>query len=346
MKINVKKTLLSLLILLIVGVFAYGGYYVYSILNFGNRISDGQSAIDEYERQIREENPDLYVPNEPPTWEGTERVNILLLGGDARGASANSPPRADTIMVVSIDPQTKQSHLFTVMRDAYTDIPGHRKHRINSSLAWGGPKLAMEAVGDYLGLDIQYYVFVDFQGFIGLVDALGGIEFEVERNMYYYDPTDPEYKIDLKKGKQLLDGEKALQYVRFRNDTLGDFTRTERQRNLLAALAKKMTSTTSLINLPNTLRKIEPYISTNLSDFDKMLKLARLAYESSKNELVTAQMPPMHLLREEKIDQMDVMTVNKAALHDYVQELFETAQADPPATAANDPEADAAQQSS
>src|SRR5690606_33232027 len=117
-----------------------------------------------------------------------------------------------------------------------------------------------ETVGNLLDLDIQYYVFVDFQGFINLIDAIGGVEFEVEKNMYYHDPADPEYTIDLKKGLQVLDGDKALQYVRFRYDTLGDYTRTGRQRELMKAIAKKMLTATSILTLPNTLQKIEPYI--------------------------------------------------------------------------------------
>lgn len=321
--VRTKKILLSLTIVIVLGLFGYGGYYVYSIIKFSNDISDGESPLDEYEQVIREQNPEVYQPQEPPKWEGTERVNILLLGGDARGLTKNEPPRSDTMMVASIDPATKQAYLFSILRDTYTDIPGHYANRINAALALGSYKLAMETVSNLLGIDIQYYVFVDFQGFIKLVDALGGIEFEVEKNMYYYDPTDPEYKIDLKAGLQLLDGDKALQYVRFRHDRMGDYTRTERQRALLSALAHKMSSTTSLLNLPSTLRKIEPYISTNIPT-SKMLPLARLAYESMGREPITAQLPPMNLLREEYVNDMSVITVNKTALQAYVQELFNT----------------------
>lgn len=316
-----QKVLISLLTLIVLGIFGYGGYYVYSIIKFGQSISSGNSDLDRYEQELRKNNPDVYIPEVPPEWQGNERVNILLLGGDARGLTKNDPPRSDTIMVVSIDPETKQAHLFSVLRDTYVEIPGHRANRVNAALALGSYKLAMETVGQLLGLDIQYYVFVDFQGFINLVDAIGGIEFEVEKNMYYYDPTDPEYKIDLKKGLQVLDGKKALQYVRFRHDRLGDFTRTERQRELLKALTQKMLSATSLLTLPNTLQKIEPYVSTNIPS-DKMLPLARLAYDSASKGLITAQLPPMQLLREEKIEGMDVITVNKQSLQKHVKELL------------------------
>lgn len=321
MKTMVKKVLISLVIGIFVVVFGYGGYYVYSIIKFTQDIGNNDSALHDHEKNLLEQNPNTYIPDEPPEWTGTERVNILLLGGDARGVAKNEAPRSDTIMVASVDPQTKQAQLFSIMRDTYTDIPGHYKTRVNAALALGGPKLAMETVGNLLGIDIQYYVFVDFQGFIDLIDAIGGIEFEVEKDMYYYDPTDPEYAINLKKGLQVLDGDKALQYVRFRYDRMGDYTRTERQRALLSAVANKITTMETLFTLPGTLNKIKDDVTTNIPA-DKMLSLARLAYESSKNGIATEQLPPMNLLREQNIDGADVIVVDVNALHQYVEELF------------------------
>ena len=317
----VKKVLISLVIGIFVVVFGYGGYYVYSVIKFAHDIGNNDSALHDQEKNLLAQNPDTYIPEEPPEWTGTERVNILLLGGDARGVSQNEAPRSDTIMVASIDPNTKQAYLFSILRDTWSEIPGHYKTRVNAALALGGPKLAMETVGNLLGIDIQYYVFVDFQGFIDLINAIGGIEFEVEKDMYYHDPTDPEYTIDLKKGWQVLDGDKALQYVRFRYDRMGDYTRTERQRELLSAVANKITSMESLFTLPSTLNKIKDDVTTNIPS-DKMLSLARLAYESSKQGIVTEQLPPMHLLSEQNIDGADVIVVNVHALHNYVEELF------------------------
>src|SRR5690606_30360374 len=95
----------------------------------------------------------------PPEWEGTERVNILLLGGDARGLKKGQVARSDSMLVVSVDPITKKAHLLSVLRDTYTDIPGHGKDRINTAITIGGPNLAMQTIGELLGLEIQYYVY-------------------------------------------------------------------------------------------------------------------------------------------------------------------------------------------
>ncbi|WP_054943023.1 LCP family protein [Paenibacillus ihuae] len=235
--------------------------------------------------------------DQPPEWQGTEPVNILLMGVDARGVKKGEVPRSDTMLVASLDPVKKKFYVFSILRDTYVDIPGYDKERINTAITHG-PNTAMQTVSDLLGIPIQYYVYTDFQGFIKLVDAVGGIDYEVEKDMVYKTIADgPEYDIDLKQGFQHLDGNMALQYVRFRHDATSDFTRTERQRGFLKAVADKVISTTSLLKLPNILKQVTPYIDTNLS-IDDMWKLASVGYDSSMGG--SEQIPPMELLTEEK----------------------------------------------
>lgn len=257
---------------------------------------------------------------EPPKWEGTERVNILLMGVDARGLKKGEIPRSDTMLVASIDPVTKKGYLFSIMRDTYTKIPDHGSDRINTAITHG-PKTAMKAVSDLLGIPIQYYVYTDFQGFIELVDAVGGVDFYVEKDMKYSSKADNhEFDIDLKKGFQHLDGDTALQYVRFRHDALSDYSRTERQRNFLSAVAEKMKSTTSIMKLPSILEKMNPYIDTNLS-IDDMWKLATVGY--SLKMTASEQIPPMKLLVEKNIGGSEVIGVrSEDELKAYVQEVF------------------------
>lgn len=261
---------------------------------------------------------------EPPKWEGTERVNILLMGVDARGLQKGEVPRSDTMLVASIDPVTKRGSLFSIMRDTYTKIPEHGKERINVAITHG-PNTAMQAVSDLLGIPIQYYVYTDFQGFIALVDAVDGVDFYVEKDMKYTSRADNhEYDIDLKKGMQHLDGTTALQYVRFRHDAMSDFSRTERQRNFLQAISKKLKSTTTIMNLPNILEKVNPYVDTNLSVND-MWKLATIAYDGTMT--ASEQIPPMSLLIEQNIGGAQVLGVrNEEELKAYVQEQLNKTQ--------------------
>ena len=257
----------------------------------------------------------------PPEWEGKERVNILLLGGDARGLAEGQIARSDSMIVVSIDPVTKRTHLLSVLRDTWVDIPGHGMGRANTAITLGGPNLAMETIGNLLGLDIHYYAYVDFEGFKALVDAIGGVYFEVEKDMHYVDNADGNrYDIHLEKGYQLLDGDKALQYVRFRHDKMSDFTRTERQREFLKAVAKKLQSTWNIVRMGQILETVEPYVETNMQVSD-MLKLGQLGLKL--HIAGSVQVPPMELLKDERVGGAAVLAIrDKEALKAYVQEVL------------------------
>ncbi|WP_248929771.1 LCP family protein [Paenibacillus hamazuiensis] len=314
---KIKWVLLSFMLLVMAGI----GYYTYSFLQFANNIQSKPN--DTIFPKVHTQNYKNVSENlTPPKWEGKERVNVLLLGGDSRGLKKNEIPRSDSIMVASIDPVTKKASLFSILRDTYVKIPGYGDDRINSALALGGPELSMKTVSDLLGIPIQYYVYTDFKGFIALVDAIGGIDFEVEKNMKYSDAEDGhEYDIDLKKGMQHMDGKTALQYVRFRHDALSDFARTERQRKFMQAIMQKMQSTSSLIKLPRILSSVDPYIETNLTTSD-MLKLGSLAYEAKAEGIASEQIPPNELLVEKNIGGAAVITADKNKLKTYVQEIF------------------------
>ncbi|MDK8191469.1 LCP family protein [Paenibacillus sp. UMB7766-LJ446] len=290
-------------------------YYGYSIVHFANSISTASDTSSS------DKNKNTDTPTPPvPKWEGKERVNILLLGGDTRG---DDPGRSDSVMVASIDPVSKKAHLFSILRDTYVEIPGHGKSRLNAAFSYGGAELTKQTVGDLLGIPIQHYVYTDFIGFMALVDAVDGIDIDVEKDMYYTSKADKHmYDIDLKKGLQHMDGKTALQYVRFRHDATSDFTRTERQRIFMTELAKKMQSTTSLFKIPDILEAVAPYIETDLSP-TQMLKLASLGFDINVNEIDKQQIPPNKLLTNELAGSAQVLGVNKPKLQAYIQNLFE-----------------------
>ncbi|CAM4412243.1 LCP family protein [Paenibacillus tarimensis] len=309
-----KWALYSILgVAIIIGAYAaYQGIGIYNALdNF--KKSDTESRFKDV--------IDVSI-EKPPEWTGTERVNILLLGGDARGLEKGQVARSDSMMVASIDPITKKAHLLSLLRDTYVEIPGHSSNRINTAITLGGPPLAMQTVGDLLGLDIQYYIYADFEGFKALVDAIGGVDYEVEKDMVYTDNADKNrYDINLKKGYQHLDGDKALQYVRFRHDAMSDFTRTERQRNFLNAVATKMQSTWNLVRMKEILDSVQPFIETNL-EVNDMLKLGQLGL--GLHMAGSAQLPPMDLLADERIQGVgSVLGIRDTeALKAYVQEVL------------------------
>ncbi|MBP3966979.1 LCP family protein [Paenibacillus lignilyticus] len=309
---------------LVVGYFVYQGVGVYNGLDNFSKPKE-ESRFGQFEEVAEEK---------PPEWEGTERVNILIMGGDNRGLKKSETARSDSMMVVSVDPVTKKAHLFSVLRDTYVDIEGHEDGRINTALALGGPNLAMKTIGGLLGLDIQYYVYTDFEGFKSLIDAIGGIQnFEVEKNMNYVDNADGNrYDIHLKKGIQDLDGTTALQYVRFRHDAMSDFTRTERQRKLLNAVADKMKNGWNLLKMKKIVDSIQPYVESNI-DVSDMIKLAQLGVQT--HIAGQAQVPPMELIGDKKVGGASVLSVrDDNELLQFVQdELTKDTAATPPAVA-------------
>ncbi|CAI6081844.1 Polyisoprenyl-teichoic acid--peptidoglycan teichoic acid transferase TagU [Paenibacillus sp. JJ-100] len=313
-----KKWLWGIALTLMLSVTGIIVYYGYSIVHFANSISTASTPSSTAGSDVTTSSDTIVTTI--PKWEGQERVNILLIGGDSRGDDAG---RSDSVMVASIDPLSKKAHLFSVLRDTYVEIPGHGKSRLNAAFSYGGAELTKQTVSNLLGIPIQHYVYTDFTGFMALVDALGGIDIDVEKDMYYTSKADKHmYDIDLKKGLQHMDGRTALQYVRFRHDATSDFTRTQRQRIFMTELAKKMQSTTSLFKIPEILEAIAPYVQTDLSP-TQMLKLASLGFDIRATEIHQQQIPPNHLLTNERVGGAQVLGVNVNKLQAYIQKLFE-----------------------
>lgn len=317
-----KKTILTMIFLIMIAVISFVIYYFTSM--YKGLESLNKSPENSPFKEVSASDAKV---NEPPKWTGTEPVNILLMGGDARGIAKGEVPRSDSMMVVSLNPTQKRIHVFSILRDTYTEIPQQGKNRINTAITHG-PKTAMHAVSDLLGIPIQYYVYTDFQGFIKLVDAVGGVDFYVEKDMYYPSKADQhEYDINLKKGKQHLDGIAALQYVRFRHDAMSDFSRTERQREFLKAVAEKVKTTTSIMKLPSILEEVSPFIDTNLSVND-MWKLASSGYQSTVGE--SEQIPPMELLKQTYVGRAAVLTVSsEKELKEFVRKIIDTNESNP-----------------
>ncbi|GAB2716801.1 LCP family protein [Paenibacillus thermoaerophilus] len=257
----------------------------------------------------------------PEMLENTDQINILLLGGDSRNSEIQS---SDSIIIVSIDPATKKVKLLSILRDTYVKIPGYGEDRISKAITMGGSSLAMRTVEEWAGIPIQYYVYMNLPGFINLIDVMGGVDIEIEKDMNYVDSNDDPtsiYQIHLKKGYQHLNGIKALQYVRFRHDALSDFARTERQRNFLKAIAKKLLTTTTAMELPNLIEAIEPFIETNLN-VDDMIKLGKLGFEIDTESFDSIQLPPMELIQEKSVNGKAVLYVEPKQIKSYVKSIL------------------------
>ncbi len=179
---------------------------------------------------------------------------FLLVGSDSRegltkeeqkrlGTGSTAGRRTDTIMIVYV-PVGGKPALISVPRDSFVAIPGKGRNKINAAYAFGGPELLVQTVEANTGLRVDSYVEIGFGGFVNIIDALGGIEMCLPKAI-----KDRDSHINLPKGCQNLDGTTALGYVRMRKaDPRGDLGRVERQREMLAAVAKKAASPATVVN--------------------------------------------------------------------------------------------------
>ncbi|MDY2869549.1 MAG: LCP family protein [Succiniclasticum sp.] len=201
------------------------------------------------------------------------KTNIVVLGTDTRKGDTG---RSDTLFVVMMDPDNKGAALLSVPRDTRVKIQGHGWDKINAAYAYGGHELTQRTVRDLLGLRIDHYVVIDFQGFKDLVDVIGGIDINVEKRMYYYDPYD-NFKIDLQPGLQHMDGRTAIQYVRFR-DGEGDIGRIRRQQKFILAMYQKITSGHMIARIPSLAKQILSMIKTDMGMQD-MLRMGKALHD-------------------------------------------------------------------
>ena len=207
--------------------------------------------------------------------------NILVLGLDARDGGTG---RTDTIMVVNVNPESGQINLLSIPRDTRVTLKGGYD-RINAAYVYGGIDMVEEAVEKLLDIHIDNYVIIHFQGFIELVDLLGGVEADVPVRMYH-----PSENIDLQPGHQVLNGEDALGFARYRYTENGDLDRAQHQQEILEALRKKVFSPGTITKIPELAVIASEYIDTNMTDTD-LMTLTGSAEKFKEQELKSSTLP-------------------------------------------------------
>ncbi|MDZ4221430.1 MAG: LCP family protein, partial [Patescibacteria group bacterium] len=229
--------------------------------------------------------------------EGEEqgRINILLLG--VGGENHQGGQLTDTIIVASIDPKERALGLFSIPRDLVAPIPGIGWQKINSAHAYGaaasprgtqgaGAAVAAKTVETITSLPIHYYIKLDFEGFVKVVDALGGVRVNVPVEFTDSSYPDENYgyePVHFNEGWQNLSGERALKYVRSRHGTANqgtDFARAARQQKVLEALLARVSALSTLLN-PNKLLALSDIVGTHIETDMELWQLLRL-YEIGK----------------------------------------------------------------
>ena len=248
-----------------------------------NRSSTGAIPLD---------NP-VRVREPLPTWHGTERLNLLLLGLDQRPGSP-LPGRADVIMIASVDPSQRKVALLSIPRDLWVEIPGHGESRINSAYFWGefkgadggGPGLMQRTIEHNFGISIDHYGTLEFGCFRRMIDILGGITVDVPeeiRDERYPDDSYGYTSIHIPAGVQQMDGATALQYVRARHES-SDFSRMRRQQQVILAMREKALRLDVLFSLPELIPLLGEAFSTDLP-VDSLLALANLGAQIQRDDI-------------------------------------------------------------
>jgi polyisoprenyl-teichoic acid--peptidoglycan teichoic acid transferase len=208
-------------------------------------------------------------------------INVLVLGVDERPDSEVEGSRTDTIMLVQVVPETGEVKLLSVPRDLLVEIEPGEEDRINAAYSYGGIEETMGALQGYAQVPIEHYAVVDFEGFRDVINAMGGVEIDVE------DEIPPKYGI--KDGLQTLNGAQALFYARYRGTTGGDLDRIQHQQRLIAALRSKALGWDTVTKLPHIARVMNRNVETNLA-FDEALSLGRLLISREHAQMTASQL--------------------------------------------------------
>ncbi len=274
------KSLVAILVLLILGL--VGGYFLFrftsdfvakaTIFNPG-----GAPIMDEptADPNVTLEPGITPTPTAPPldtftmpeAWDGKTRVNLLVMGIDARSPDAANP-LTDTMILFTLDPVNNTAGMLSIPRDLWVRIPGSDYGKINTAysigesfqLPGGGPALAAKTVENLLGVPVHYYAQIDFEAFVSFIDQIGGVKITTTERVQL-NIVDTKFSQWMDPGRYTLPGDLALAYVRYREPTGGDISRSQRQQQVILAIRDRIMD----FNMLPTLIQRSPELYSSLS---------------------------------------------------------------------------------
>ncbi len=260
-----KRTWLKVVGIIVLLFILAGGAFAYSVWNSLTKTVDTMhTPID---RTTDKRTKDLALSDQEP-------FSMLMLGVDERDGDKG---RSDTMIVLTVNPQKKSVKMLSIPRDTRTEIVGHgTQDKINHAFAFGGAKMSMDTVENFLDIPIDYYMKINMEGFKDIVDAVGGVT--VQNDLDFTSDG-----IHFAKGTHTLNGKEALAYSRMRHDDpSGDFGRQSRQRAIIEAVIKEGASLSSLTKYDEVFAALGNNIQTNLT-FDDMMDIQKNYRDASKS---------------------------------------------------------------
>ncbi len=265
----IRVIIIVLASIIVAGGMGTGGFFLY--INLLNKTINSITTS---------EVENILAPIESPQ----EPVTILILGRDTRDTE-NDKGRADTIMLLYLDPEEITGSLLSIPRDTLVEIPGYGEDKINHAYAYGGEELTIKTVSSFLDAEINHYVTLDFEGFVRLIDALGGVDITIDRPL-----VDPKSGANFSPGDHHFTGEQALSYTRSRATELGDIGRIQRQQQLFRELLIQKLNVRYLSSVPYYFNILVENTRTDL-DILTILKYSKAALSFNSENFETAIIP-------------------------------------------------------
>ncbi|PGB29518.1 LytR family transcriptional regulator [Bacillus toyonensis] len=264
---RIKKKRRRKLFYFFIFAFLFGSVGVY-ILNSYTSLMGMYSGFSREKSDLRTK--DVEITKQPFT--------ILIMGIEDYATDGQNG-RTDSLMFATVNPKTQRISLMSIPRDSRVPIIGKDKEdKINAAHAYGGEQMAIKTVEGFLKVPVDHYIKIDFQGFKGIVDAVGGVTVDVPFDFWERSDVDYYKKIQFKQGQQNLNGEEALAYVRMRKqDPNGDYGRAARQRQLLAAVAQKLNSASTVFKIKDLTTVVGKYIKTDIPISDGLALYNKLS---------------------------------------------------------------------
>ncbi len=267
--------------------------FVYINLN-NNDIDDGSVvAIDDDSETPDDEKVEKTEKIRP---KNKDEILFLILGLDSYDLSKASRGRTDTMILTSFNYKSGDINMMSIPRDTKVLIEDELD-QINHAHAYGGVDLTLATVRDFLNLDVNHYVKIDYKAVEEIVDAIDGVEFDVPRRMKYDDTTKgKEFHVDLQKGLQTLDGDQSIQLLRWRKNNDGtqypdaDVGRVKTQQMFMKELVKQTIAPKNILKIDKLAKTYFDYVDTNIP-LDTVLKAAWAARKVDVENMETITLP-------------------------------------------------------
>jgi len=220
------------------------------------------------------------------------RKNILLIGvdGDLSKEHSQQNGRSDTLILFNIDPKSNSINAISIPRDSKVYIANSTDiTKINHAFAMGGPQLTVSTIEDTFGIKINHYIAVNYNVLRGIVDAVGGVDVYVEKDMHYRDRS-AGLNINLHKGEQTLNSDTAEQFLRFRHDQMADIARMHRQQNFIEGLIKKFQTPAIIPKIPELIKIVQNNVLTDMNLYE-ISELAAYMQGANLSQMQTTTLP-------------------------------------------------------